>query len=298
MIRRLLIPTFVLSLPACQELPFFSSSSAGSDGAAGAPSTGAAAVDGGYVVQPGLSDFGFGDPTSGVGAPGSSDVGNSADGVAIENAVPQSFFVAPPWETDASSSLPFAIPDPATLPSADSTTDALALMTPGSEVGTNGCGEPPTCYLRTIIATASGRLYSASLSKNYPKDSCVTKAIDCDHVILVGDSHPRYSDRACSPDTPSVSLGFLLPQYLAFGWQAGQIWESTNGFRSEWTLNNAGADSGAYEPIPGQISKLWPAWTRYFAGGEIYGELLVPLRHRDSHRLALGFALFDIRVRR
>jgi len=62
-------------------------------------------------------------------------------------------------------------------------------------------------------------------------------------------------------------------------------------------LADAGDDSGPYEPLPRFTSKLWPLWSRFFAGGEFYGEMVVPLRHSKTHELAIGFALFDIRVR-
>jgi hypothetical protein len=297
MTYRSLLPLVIAYLSACQELPFLSRSSGPADaGAEAASASGAAAAPGG------LSDLGFGGPADGVGAPGaggSFGADNTSDGVAV-NGGADSLFVPPPWDVDGSSGLPFAIPDPSTLPSASLSSDQLALTAAEADGGVRpaGCGEPRSCYLRTIIATARGKLYSASLSNSYPKDTCVTKTIDCDHAILVGDSNPRYADSSCSQNGTNITLGLLLPQYLAFGWRAGQVWESSNGFRSEWTLSNAGDDSGSYEPVPGLKSKLLPLWSRYFYGGEVYGELLVPLRHRDTHRFALGFALFDIRVRR
>jgi hypothetical protein len=277
-----------LTTSACQDLPFFAhhadSTMAGMDDGG--------AFDGGPV---GI------DPFPGFGAVDAlANTSNATDGIAVA-ADGVAFSLPVPWQSDAGvvdGTLPFSFPSPTSLPPASTSSSGLALASDArTEAGVVGCGEPPTCYLRTIIATAGGRVYSARMSKSYPKDSCVTKAIDCDGAVLIGDSNGRFGDALCSADSPEITLGFLIPQGLFFSWQAGQVWESTSGFRSEWTLVDAGVDSGAYEPIPGQISKLWPAWTRFLAGGEIYGELLVPLRHTVKHTLAIGFALFDIRVR-
>jgi hypothetical protein len=196
---------------------------------------------------------------------------NATEGIVIDDAGAGAFFVPVPWNSDAGvvgDGLPFSFPSPTSLPSASATSEALALAgAAGTELGANGCGEPPSCYLRTIIATAQGRVYLARLSKSYPKDSCTTKTIDCDGAVLVGDSNARFADTSCGASTPQITLGFLVPQALLFSWQPGQLWESTSGFRSEWTLIDAGDDSGTYEPMPGRTSKLWPAWTRFLVLG-------------------------------
>lgn len=286
---------------ACQELPFLSHGTTTSRNDAGLP-------EGGDSAELGNADLGGGNGAGGTDVfPGfgaldmAASASNALDGIALSGADAGAFSVSVPWQSDGGvidGALPFTFPSPTSLPPASSTSQGLALaIDPQTEVGHDGCGEPPTCYLRTIIATAAGHLYSTRMSRSYPMDSCVTKTVDCDGAVLIGDSNARFGDALCGAASPQITLGFLVPQGLVFSWQAGQVWESTSGFRSEWTIIDAGGDSGAYEPIPGQLSKLWPAWTRFFAGGEIYGELLVPLRHTVKHTLAIGFALFDIRVR-
>jgi hypothetical protein len=289
-----------LTTSACQDLPFGTRHPAprrgdgGSfDGAPGGGSgnPGVAGADGdrGVAPFPGFEALDAKASTS-----------NSVGGVAVD-ADGGAFSIPVPWAFDAGvvdGALPFTFPPPSSLPPANMASPDLALASDSrTETVVDGCGEPPACYLRMIIATARGRVYSARMSGSYPKDSCVTKAIDCDGVVLIGDPNSRYGDALCSAGSPQITLGFLVPQGLFFSWRVGQVWESTSGFRSEWTLIDAGDDSGAYEPMPGQTSKLWPAWARFLADGEIYGELLVPLRHSVKHTLAIGFALFDIRVR-
>ena len=295
----------VLATSSCRNLPFLShhaasSTSGNADGDAsdllGAGEQSDAALDGASADVTG-GDFFPG--LDAADAPANST--NATESIAIDDAGVGAFSIPVPWDLDAgvgSDALPFRFPSPASLPPASATSQALALGgDPGQEVGADGCGEPPTCYLRTTIATAQGHVYSVRMSKSYPKDSCVTTSIDSDGTVLVGDSNARFSDIACDAATPQITLGFLVSPGLFSSWQSGQVWESTSGFRSEWTLADAGDDSGAYEPIPGRTSKLWPAWSRFNVGGEIYGELLVPLRHTVKHTLAIGFALFDIRVR-
>lgn len=287
-----------LTTSACQDLPFLSHHAAPGTADAGP-------FDGGQSDDPGVAGSDGGalgiEPFPGFGAvDGPASANNATDGVAVD-ADGGAFSIPAPWDLDAGvmgGALPFSFPSPTSLPPASTTSPELALASDSRmETGVAGCGEPPTCYFRTVIATAQGRVYSAKMSKAYPKDSCVTKAIDCDGAVLIGDSNGRFGDALCGAGSPQITLGFLVPQGLFFSWQGGQVWESTSGFRSEWTLVDAGDDSGTYEPIPGQTAKLWPAWTRFLAGGEIYGELLVPLRHTVKHTLAIGFALFDIRVR-
>jgi hypothetical protein len=288
----------------CQELPFFSQrpTSSADGGAASGGETGSGGQGGAAA-----------DETNGAGAaaaffPGfgamdaSSTTSNAAEGIAIDDADVGSFSIVPPWDQDGgvgADALGFSFPDPGSLAVASAESPALALAGDARtmEVGSMGCGEPPTCYLRTIIATPHGNVYAARMSASYPKDTCVTKVVDCDHSVLVGDSNGRFGDPMCGGTTPQITLGFLLPQSLLFGWDSGQIWLSTSGFKSEWTLMGAGGDSGSYEPIPGFTSKIWPMWARFYAGGEVYGEMLVPLRQTMTHELAIGFALFDIRVR-
>jgi hypothetical protein len=277
------LTVIVLAASACHDVPFLSRHATSS-------TTGKA--DGGLSDHEQDRHRGLDEASS----------GNLAEGIAIADAGPANFSIPVPWAFDGgtdSDELPFIVPSPTSLPSASASFQSLALAEPSrSEVGAEGCGEPPTCYLRMVIATARGHVYAASMSKAYPNDSCVTKTIESDGAVLVGDSHARFADLSCEVGSPQVTLGFLLPQRLLYSWQAGQLWESTSGFRSEWSLVDAGDDSGIYEPIPGLVSKLWPAWARVVVGGEIYGELLVPLRHTVKHSLAIGFALFDIRVRR
>ncbi len=305
---RIYLLTSFISVAGCQDLPFLShganSNSAGG-GDAGVDSVGAGVG----------ASSGFGSGGGGSGSPGGDtsffpgflapDAGSHA-GTNTEDVVDAGIFSIPvPWDVDAGSNgsagggLPFNFPDPSSLPAASEASKTLALAGDVRmiDVGADGCGEPPTCYLRTIIATAGGHIYAARMSTAYPNDTCVTKTIDCDHAVLVGDPTARFGDNACRAGTPQISVGFLVPQSLLFGWNSGQVWESTAGFRSEWELVNAGGDSGSFEPIPGRTAKLWPLWSRYYWGSEIYGELLVPLRHTKTHALAIGFALFDIRVR-
>jgi hypothetical protein len=291
---------FIVLLPliaaGCPELPFShgskSPADAGSDGDDPASGFGA-----GFGAGSG-GDLFPGFDTADASASGS----NIVDGIALDSADAGAFSIVPPWTADAGvdpAAVGVDIPDPSSLPAASALLGALALSSDvtTSDAGTRGCGEPATCYLRTAIITRHGHVYSARLSTSYPEDSCVTKVITCDQAVLVGDSNGRFGDRMCGSATPQITLGFLLPQPLLFSWSAGQVWVSTSGFKSEWTLANAGDDSGSYLPAPGFKSKLWPLWSRFFAGGEIYGEMLVPLRHSKTHELALGFALFDIRVR-
>jgi hypothetical protein len=305
---RLCLFSSLLAVAACQDLPFLSHGGSGSSRTS-ALDAGNAAADG---------DAGIGIAAGSAGSASSSDVGQGANpfftGQVSSDAATSltsgtediadagTFSVSAPWDVDGGvdgNGLPFSFPDPATLPPATPSSQALALAGDARtiEVPGTACGEPPTCYLRTIIATARGHVYGASDSAAYPHDTCVTKTVDCDQSVLVGDPIARFADNACRAASPQISLGFLLPQSLLFGWYAGQLWQSTSGFRSEWTIVNGGVDSGAYEPMPGYTSKLWPAWSRYYAGGEFYGELLVPLRHSVTHTPAIGFALFDIRVR-
>jgi hypothetical protein len=292
---------FILLVPliaaGCPELSFLShrSSSPGDAGVDGDDpasgiGTGGAATTG--------SDFLPGFDTADAAAPAR----NVVDGIALDSTDAGSFSIVPPWAADAGvgpDALGFTFPDPSSLPPASDNSASLALANDlrTMEVGGPGCGEPPTCYLRTIVATGHGRVYSATMSKAYPSDSCVTQVIDSDHDVLIGDSKARFGDATCTATSPEITLGFLLPQSLLFSWNNGQIWESTSGFKSEWTLSSAGIDSGTYKPIPGLTAKLWPAWSRFYWNGELYGELLVALRHTVTHELAVGFALFDIRVR-
>lgn len=286
---------------ACSDLSFLShggsaSADAGVDGSrAGAAATGG--VPG--VGASNGSDFFPGFDTADAGASPS----NLVDGIAIPLGEAGSFSIVPPWSPDAGVD-PLTVgaefPKPSSLPSASEASAALALsgeLNTGVDAGVSACREPPSCYLRTMILTRQGHLYRARLSTSYPKDSCVTKVISCDHDVLVGDSKGRFSDPMCGSASPQITFGFLVPQSLLFGWTSGQVWQSTSGFKSEWTLAGAGTDSGSYEPAPSFTSKLWPLWSRFFGGGEIYGEMVVPLRHSTTHELALGFALFDIRVR-
>jgi hypothetical protein len=302
---RSLVPTILVLGAGCNELPFLHhGASSGASADAGADVESMAVPGAGGSGSPG-SDNGITDGTSFPGfgsADAATTMSNAVDGIALSNADAGAFSLVPPWDSDGgvgSDALGFTFPDPSSLPPASESSALLALATDvrTMEVGVPGCGEPPTCYLRTIVATGHGRVYSARMSKSYPKDSCVTKVIDCDHDVLIGDSKARFGDATCTATSPQITLGFLLPQSLLFSWSNGQIWESTSGFKSEWTLSDAGTDSGAYEPIPGLTAKLWPAWSRFYGNGEVYGELLVPLRHTVTHELAVGFALFDIRVR-
>jgi hypothetical protein len=305
---RIYFLTSLISLLGCQDLPF--RSHGGNSNTSGGVDAGVDSAGG----SPGANSE-FGSPSGGPGSPDSTtsffpgflapDAASQA-GTNTEDIVDAGVFSIPvPWDVDASPAgtdgggLPFSFPDPSSLPAATEASKVLALAgdVRTIDVGVDGCGEPSTCYLRTIIATFSGHVYAARMSTDYPTDTCVTKTIDCDHAVLVGDPTARFGDDACRAGTPQISVGFLVPQSLLFGWNIGQVWESTAGFRSEWELVNAGGDSGSYEPIPGRTAKLWPAWSRYYWGGEIYGELLVPLRHTKTHAPAIGFALFDIRVR-
>jgi hypothetical protein len=284
---------------ACSEFSMFSSGG-GPSGDAGGGSSGAGAAAGGVpgVGASNGADFFPAFDTADAGAPS-----NLVDGIAIAPGDAGSFAIVPPWGADAGVD-PLTVgaefPDPSSLPLARDDAAALALASEPSgavDAGVSACREPPSCYLRTMIVTRRGHVYSARLSTSSPKDSCVTKVISCDHNVLVGDSKGRFADTMCGSASPQITFGFLVPQTLLFGWTSGQVWESTSGFKSEWTLAGAGDDSGSYEPAPGFTSKLWPLWSRFFAGGEVYGEMFVPLRHSMTHELALGFALFDIRVR-
>jgi hypothetical protein len=291
---------FILLLPlmatGCPELSFSHGSKAPAD--AGSDGDDPASGFGAGFGSGSSGDLFPGFDTADASAPGS----NLVDGIALDSADAGAFSIVPPWTADAGvdpAAVGVDIPDPSSLPAASALAGALALSNDlsTSDAGTRGCGEPATCYLRTAIITRRGHVYSARLSDSYPEDSCVTKVITCDQAVLVGDSNGRFGDRMCGSAAPQITLGFLLPQPLLFSWSAGQVWASTTGFKSEWTLANAGDDSGSYLPAPGFKSKLWPLWSRFSAGGEIYGEMLVPLRHSKTHELALGFALFDIRVR-
>lgn len=291
---------FILLLPlvatGCPELSFSHTSKSPADAGSDRddPASGFGA---GFGAASGSDPFpGF--DAADAAAPGS----NIVDGIALDSTDAGAFSIVPPWAADAGvnpAAVGADIPDPSSLPSASALSAALALSNDvtTSDAGTRGCGEPATCYLRTAIITQHGHVYGARFSDSSPEDSCVTKVITCDQAVLIGDSTGRFGDRMCGSATPQITLGFLLPQPLLFSWSAGQVWVSTTGFKSEWTLANAGDDSGSYLPAPGFKSKLWPLWSRFFAGGEIYGEMLVPLRHSTTHELALGVALFDIRVR-
>jgi hypothetical protein len=303
-LRPLVLSILVLS-SACNELPFLhhgASSGAAADAGAdvdpmtvqGAGGSGSAGSDNGITDGTAFPGFGSADAATAMS--------NTADGIALSGPDAGAFSLVPPWGSDGGvgpDALGFTFPDPSSLPPASDNSALLALANDvrNMEVGVPGCGEPPTCYLRTIVATGHGHVYSARMSKAYPNDSCVTKVIDCDHDVLIGDSKARFGDATCTATSPQITLGFLLPQSLLFSWNSGQIWESTSGFKSEWTLSDAGIDSGTYKPIPGLTAKLWPAWSRFYWNGEVYGELLVALRHTVTHELAVGFALFDIRVR-
>jgi hypothetical protein len=297
----LLILLVPLAAAGCRELSFVSHRSSSSDDAGvdgDDPATGVGTGGGGVSA----SDFFPGFDTPDAAAPQT----NIVDGIALALADAGAFSITPPWGADAGAdpaSLATDFPDPSSLPPASALSAALALSiddtTPdaGTDAGPRGCGEPPTCYLRTAILTRQGHVYSARFSNNYPKDSCVTKVVTCDQAVLVGDSNGRFGDPICGSGTPQITFGFLVPQQLLFGWSSGQVWESASGFKSEWTLADAGEDSGSYQPAPGFTSKLWPLWSRFFAGGEVYGEMIVPLRNSTTQELALGLALFDIRVR-
>lgn len=284
----------------CQDLPFFSTRSDSTPDGGGAD-----------AGEPPWASGGSGGSSAGVGAvdlfPGfgaadaSTGVSNTAEGISVDTSDGGAFSIEPLWDADGGAGgddLGFSFPDPSSLPAASATSQALALAGDARTMEVSDeCGEPPTCYLRTIIATRHGHIYRARLSQHYSQDSCVTKVIDCERSVLVGDSNGRFGDAMCSGTTPQITFGFVVPETLFFGWQNGQVWKSTNGFKSEWTLSGAGNDDGSYEPIPGFTSKIWPLYARFFAGGEVYGEMLVPLRHTMTHELAIGFALFDIRVR-
>jgi hypothetical protein len=297
---RLLIVLVPLIAASCSELSSLTHRS-GSHGDAGVdaddPTTGTGTGTGTGAGAASGGDLFAGFDTADAGAPAS----NLVDGIALDSADAGSFSIVPPWDADAGvdpAAFGAAFPDPSSLPQASALSAALALSGDSSaaDAGTRGCGEPPTCYLRTAILTRQGHVYSARFSNNFPKDSCVTKVITCDQAVLVGDSNGRFGEPLCGSGS-QITLGFLLPQTLLFSWNSGQVWASSSGFKSEWTLADAGDDSGSYEPLPGFTSKLWPLWSRFFAGGELYGEMLVPLRHSKTHNLAIGFALFDIRVR-
>jgi hypothetical protein len=292
----LLVPLIAAGCPELSSLRHRSSSHGDAGVDTDDSTTGPGSAGGVGAASGGGLFAGFG--TTDAAAPAS----NTVDGIALDAADAGSFSIVPPWGAGAGvdpAAFGADFPDPSSLPQASGLSGVLALSSDisATDAGTRGCGEPPTCYLRTAILTRQGHIYSARFSNSYPKDSCVTKVITCDQAVLVGDSNGRFGDSICRPAKPQITLGFLLPQPLLFSWNSGQVWESSSGFKSEWTLADAGADSGAYQPLPGFTSKLWPLWSRFFAGGELYGEMIVPLRHSTTRELAIGFALFDIRVR-
>jgi hypothetical protein len=184
------------------------------------------------------------------------------------------------------------------LPAARPLEGALALARAlSSAPGPKGCGEPPLCFLRVAISTSTGRLYTARLSSTYPADACGRDVVNDGKDVLIGDSHGRFGNLQCSPTTPQIAVGFLIPNEV-FGSEIERQWSAGDGFRSQWTIiHGAAADTGLYLPAPGARSTMDMLWFGRFSKGEAYGTLVVPLRNQTTGAPALGELLFDVRIR-
>jgi hypothetical protein len=183
------------------------------------------------------------------------------------------------------------------LPAPGPLDGALALGgAPPLATGAKGCGEPPLCFLRVAIRTSTGRLYTARLSSSYPSDTCGRDVVNDGKDVLIGDSRGRFGDLKCSPTTPTIAVGFLIPNEVV-GTKIERQWTALDGFRSQWTLTGPAADTGLYVPAPAALSTMDLLWFGRFSRGEAYGTLVVPLRNQSTGAAALGELVFDVRIR-
>lgn len=206
------------------------------------------------------------------------------------------------WPTvDSGVPTPLATFTAPQVAAADTTSLVLARDATGSVSSRAGCGEPPSCFLRASISTASGRKYAASLSSAYPEDTCARDLVgENKNVILIGDSYPRTAaGEACSPARPQMTLAFFMPSaVVGRRFLTSDYWLADDGFNSQWHLAGApGTDSGDYVPEPGLVSRLDLFLSALTSGGEAFGQLSVPLHHSVSGAPALGFVAFDVRIR-
>jgi len=196
--------------------------------------------------------------------------------------------------------IPFPVKSEA-VPPANPSTGALALS-PSLVAGTsrNGCGESPSCIIRTSITTVAGRSYGAMYSTSYPSDSCGRDIVDDKASVLIGDSlRSGLPGHLCTTETPQITVGALIPTLVASTLRTQNgVWSSNDGFRSQWRLaNGLSVDNGDYVPSPGGLSQIEVWWFVPLSGGEAYGQLQVPLRHTITGASAVGYMLFDVRVR-
>lgn len=274
------------------------------------PSDGDVVPDAGEGGLPGWSpplggtdlDGGIGVPLGNDGtAPGSLEPASGALPPAQLAPAIAALVARPGWGTDADGGAQdagvTAPSDAESLPAVDPASGTLALARLVGAGGPKGCGEPPRCYLRAAILTASGRLYTARLSSAYPQDTCARDIIDDGKNILIGDSHGRFGHSMCARSSPQITVGFLLPNQV-FGTVVESQWTSRDGFRSEWAIaNGAPGDNGAYLPAPDNVSTVDLLWFGRFRLGEGYGSLFVPLRNMATGAAAIGALIFDVQIR-